>query len=187
MRIVVAVGVAAVLAGFLVLVDRGLAGVLDLSYVAVTLVGTLGIVQGVRYANARRRRTTRTIDLGEPERRARAAVPGSDVDDAIDRATGRVGRRYEPRNGVRERVRALAIDAVARDRNCSRETAATLVDAGTWTDDRVAAAFLAADATYPVRVRLRARLLGRSLYRLGATAAVDAVGRLETAVPGDEP
>lgn len=186
MRLLTAVGVAAVLAGFLVLFDRGLAGVLDLSSVAVTLVGVLGVVQGIRYANARRRRDAKSVSLGEPERRARVPVPGDDVDELIDRAAGRGHRRYELRRRLRSRVRDVVVTEVARARNCDPSTAAALVDSGEWTTDATAAAFLADGASYPVGVRVRARFRGPSLYATGLTAAVDAVGTLAAGSPGTE-
>lgn len=186
MRLLTALGVIAVLAGFLVLFVRGLAGTLDLTYVAVTLVGLLGLVQGIRYTAARRGRERNTLVPAEPERRERAAVPGQDVDDRIDRASGGSLRRYELRDRLRSRVRSVAISAIARDRNCSRERASELVETGSWTDDRTAAAFLASDVSYPIRVRLRVRLFGRSRYRIGLSATVDEVGRLEASDVDDD-
>ncbi|MFC5278019.1 hypothetical protein ACFPM1_04465 [Halorubrum rubrum] len=186
MRPLATVGIAAVAAGFLVAVDRGLASALDLSFVVVTLIGVLGVVQGVRYASARRGRERRSTDLGEPERRERAAVPGSDFDDAVTRAASARRRRGRTaRDDVRSRVRAAAVRAVARRRNCSRERAAELVDDGAWTDDRTAVAFLSRSTAYPIRDQVRGSLPGRSTFRIGATAAVDALDRTSTGL--DDP
>ncbi|WP_066413804.1 DUF7269 family protein [Halorubrum aethiopicum] len=187
MRPLAAVGIAAVVAGFLVAVDRGLAGALDLSFVVVTLIGILGVLQGVRYASARRGRERRSTDLGEPERRERAAVPGSDFDAAVSRAASARRRRGRTaRDDVRSRVREAAVRAVARRRNCSRERAAELVDDGTWTDDRTAAAFLSRSTAYPVRDQVRGSLPGRSTFRIGTTAAVDALERTSVEIDGAE-
>jgi hypothetical protein len=182
-RPLAAVGIAAIAAGFLVAVDRGLAGALDLSFVVVTLIGVLGVLQGVRYASARRGRNRRSTDLGEPERRERAAVPGRDFDDAVARAASSSLRRGRTaRDDVRERVRAAAIRAVARRRNCSRERAAELVEEGAWTDDRTARAFLSPSTAYPVRDQVRGGLPGWSTFRIGATAAVDALERTSVGI-----
>jgi hypothetical protein len=177
-RVLVALGVAAVAAGFAVLVDRGLAGALDLSSAVVTAVGLLGILQGLRYASERRGRDRRTTDLGEPERRDPATVPGTDLDRRIARATlpGRRGRGAK--NTVRSRVRSLAVRAVARGRDLSRDRAEDLVEDGEWTDDRTAAAFLTRSISYPLRVQLRGGLPRRSTFRMGLTAATDGIDRL---------
>ncbi len=178
MRALVVLGVAAVAAGFAVLVDRGLAGALDLSSAIVTAIGILGVLQGVRYVSVRRGRERRTTDLGEPERRDPATVPGTDLDRRIARATlpGRRGRGAK--NTVRSRVRSLAVRAVARGRDLSRDRAETLVEDGEWTDDRTAAAFLTRSASYPIYVQLRGGLPRRSTFRIGLTAATDEVERL---------
>jgi len=185
MRFRTAIGAAAVLAGFLVAFDRGVAGVLDFSYVAVTVVGAFAIVQGLRYANARRGTERRSLDPGEPERRARAVVPGTDFDEDVDRSTGAGRRRYKLRNRLRDRVRTAAIAAVARDRDCARSRATDLVESGEWTDDPIAAAFLAPEVSYPIAHRVRTRLLGRSCFRTGLDAAMDAIERTDPLNPLD--
>lgn len=184
MRPLAVVGVIAVAGGFLVLVDQGLAGALDLSSVVVTLIGVLGILQGVRYASARRGRDRRSADLGEPERREPAAVPGAELDATIARAAASRRRGRSARTDVRSRVRSMAVRAVARERNCSQDHAAELVETGAWTDDGRAAAFLSPATTYSVRDQLRGGLPGRSTFRLGLTAAVDAVERAMTGAAG---
>lgn len=183
MRPLVALGVAAVAVGFVAAVDRGIATALDPSTTVVTLIGALGVLQGVRYANARRNRERAAASPGEPERRAPATVPGADLDERIDRATGPAIGGHRARRRVRDRVREVAVATVARDRNVSVEAAERLVETGEWTDDATAAAFLARPLSYPVQVRLRAVVSGRSRYEFGLQAVVDAVGRL---AGGDE-
>lgn len=179
MRFIVAVGVVAVVVGFVAVVDRGVAAALDPSTVVVTLVGLFGLVQGVRYANGRRKRDRRAADPGEPERRVRASVPGAALDERIARLTsvGRGGHRS--RRELRRRVREVAVASVARDRNCSDSEAVHAVERGAWTDDPTAAAFLSEAASYPIRVRLRAAVSGRTQYGFGLRAAIDAIDRLE--------
>ena len=179
MRPLVAVGVAAVAVGLVAAVDRGVASALDPSTTVVTLIGALGVVQGVRYANARRDRERRAAAPGDPERRAPATVPGAALDERVDRATGSALRGHRARRELRGRTRELAVAAVARDRNVPTEAAVDLVESGEWTDDATAAAFLSRGAPYPVRVRLRAVVSGRSRYEFGLRATVDAIGRLE--------
>lgn len=173
------VGVLAVAVGLLAALDRGIASAISPGSAVVTLIGVLGAVQGVRYANARRERRRLLTDPGEPERRAPAAVPGSDLDERIARVVSPAPGGYRDRRDLRDRVREVAVDAVARDRNCSREAAATAVDDGTWTDDPAAAAFFDTRTAYPVRVRLSAGIRGRSNYWYGLRAAVDEIERVE--------
>ena len=180
MRLLVAVGVAAVAVGFVAAVDRGVAAALDPSTVVVTLIGLFGVVQGVRYANGRRNRERRTTDLGAPERRVRAAVPGDGLDDRIARMTTGPRGGYQSRSEIRSRVRDVAVAAVARDRNRSPADAERAVESGAWTTDPTAAAFLSAERSYPLGVRLRAAATSRSRYEYGLSAAVDAIERLES-------
>jgi hypothetical protein len=173
------VGVAAVAVGLLAALNRGIASAISPTSAVVTLIGVLGVVQGVRYANARRDRRRLLTDPGEPERRAPAAVPGSDLDERIARVVSPAPGGYRDRRDLRDRVREVAVDAVARDRNCSREAAAAVVDDGTWTDDPAAAAFFDTRSRYPIRIRLSAGIRGRSNYWYGLRAAVDEVERIE--------
>ena len=184
MRFLVAVGVAAVVIGFVAAVDRGLAAALDPSTTVVTLIGLFGVVQGIRYANGRRHRERRAADPGEPERRARASVPGADLDERIARMTATTRGGYRSRRELRERVRAVAAASVARDRNCSTTEAERTIEAGRWTDNSAAAAFLSKEVSYPVRVQLRAAVSGRSRYGFGLPAAIDAIDRLEAGEVG---
>ncbi|WP_050032906.1 DUF7269 family protein [Halorubrum halophilum] len=183
MRPLAVVGVAAVGVGFVAVVNRGIAAALDPSAVVVTLIGALAVVQGIRYANERRGRDRRISDPGEPERRAPATVPGADLDERIARMTAGSPGGYASRRELRERIRTAAVAAVARERNRSTAAAERAVAVGTWTDDPTAAAFLADDASYPIRVRLRAAIRGRSRYGYGLRAALGAIERLD----GDDP
>ncbi|MDZ5812033.1 hypothetical protein U4E84_11840 [Halorubrum sp. AD140] len=178
-RPLVAVGVAAVAVGFLAVLDRGVAAALDPSSTVVTLIGALGVLQGVRYANTRRTRDRQAADPGEPERREPAHVPGADIDEQIEQTAAATVGGYGTKRDLRGRVRDVAVASVARERNCSVEEAERLVDDGEWTDDATAAAFLSRDASYPIRVRLRTTLSGRSRYGVGLRASLDAIARSE--------
>ena len=183
MRPLAALGVVAVIGGFLIAVETTLASTLPLSSFALTLVGVLGVLQGLRYANERRSRDRKTRRTGQPERRESATVPGVQLDDDIVRAAnrqyhsrGRVGRNTQER--VRGRVQAVVIRAVAREGNYTVEEAEALVESGEWTDDRAAAAFLSSETSYPLRDRLRGGVFGRPTYLIGVEAAVEAAAAL---------
>lgn len=180
MRFLVVAGVVAVAVGLLAALDRGVAAAISPTATVVTLIGVLGVIQGIRYANARRDRRRLSTEPGEPERRAPAAVPGADLDERIARVASPAPGGYRDRRELRERIRGVAVEAVARDRDCSREAAEAAVDDGTWTDDPVAAAFFDAKTRYPLRVRLSATLRGRSRYWYGLRAATDEIDRTES-------
>ena len=179
MRPLAVVGVVAVAAGFLVVFDAGLAAAFDLSTFVVTLIGVVGVLQGIRYVNARRGRERASVTLGEPERREPATVPGADLDGEIRRAAGDRRRRHRTRERIRGRVRSVAVRTVARRHNRSHERAETLVETGEWTDDPTAAAFLSPSVTYPLRDRLRGGLFGRPTYHVGVLAALTEIERVE--------
>lgn len=105
---------------------------------------------------------------------------GGDFDDEVDERAGIRDRFFSDRPAaLRERVREAAVTAEMRASGCSRTEAVSRVDAGTWTSDREAAAFLSgADGpSPPVRARVRAALGGRAWYQRGARRAADAAVR----------
>lgn len=65
------------------------------------------------------------------------------------------------RDAVRADLRSLAVDVVAHADGCPRQTARRRVADGEWTDDRVAAGYLASEAVLPLHRRLLARLRPR--------------------------
>ena len=183
MRPLAVAGAAAVAVGLLAALDRGIAAAISPTSAVVTLLGVLGLAQGVRYANARRDRRRLLTDPGEPERRAPAAVPGSALDERIAQVASPAPGGYQSRRDLRGRVREAAVVAVARDRNCARAAAAEAVCDGTWTDDPAAAAFFDTRTAYPVRVRFVAGVRGRSNYWYGLRAAIDELERIDGGEP----
>lgn len=78
---------------------------------------------------------------------------------AVDRATDGLLGPAAP-GGVRRRLRAAAVEAVARGDGCSRSEAERRVAGGRWTDDPVVADFLAGTGGSGVRDGLRSLLRG---------------------------
>ncbi|WP_336134745.1 DUF7269 family protein [Natronomonas amylolytica] len=91
------------------------------------------------------------------EAAADAAVEGADHDDA------------------RGTLRSLAADVVAHADGCSREDAAERVRRGAWTDDPVAAAYLADAVDPPFRWRVRAWFRPRRTVRRRIDRTVAAI------------
>ncbi|MFC7074782.1 hypothetical protein ACFQJ7_16050 [Halovenus rubra] len=67
---------------------------------------------------------------------------------------------------IKDRLKESAIRAVKSSTGASQEQARQMLESGTWTDDRVAAAFLSPRCTQPLSERLRSVLdPGQGFYR----------------------
>ena len=183
--ILTTVGVAAVAAGVLMVVNPGFAGLIGTGYFAVTLVGLLALVQGFRVASARRKTEIAGLETPDVETVETMPTPGSDFDERI--AALNTGPRRESirkRRQIREALEAEALAAVARERNCSREEAEALVRAGTWTDDPHAATFLGGDDAPRPSLRERLRLAASTQSTFQHQARRTAVAVARAADPG---
>ncbi|MFC4550519.1 MULTISPECIES: DUF308 domain-containing protein [Halorussus] len=183
------VGVAAVALGVLMVLNPGLAGLIGTGYVAVTLVGLLALVQAARVAGGRKASDVAGADTPDVETVPTMPTPGREFDDRL--ADLRSGLRRETvrrRAEIEEMLRETALDAVAADQNCSREAAAERLEAGTWTDDPHAAAFLGESEVPPPPLldRLRVAASTESKFQLRARRTADAVARLSDADPGPD-
>lgn len=166
------VGLATVLLGFVTLVDRGVAGFFNFGTLFVSGVGVLAIVFGARYAYGARSTTRETVDVDPPEPRYRSAVLGEDVEVAL-RAGGRVGTAR--RAGLRRHLQDVAVDVLVVHGGTGHEAAVRAVDDGTWTDDPVAAGYLADPEALPRRWQARRLLRRRSTERALVERTVDAL------------
>ncbi|WP_224447637.1 DUF7269 family protein [Haloprofundus salilacus] len=173
MRTVTAfVGLLATVFGFAVVADRGLAGLFDLDYLVVTLVGALALVQGVRYGLKRRKTPFHATKTDDPELRYHVPTPGDDID--IDSASGRSLGRAQKQERVRERLREAALETLTGYGGLTLEEAEARLDAGTWTDDPVAAAALQESPPRPsLASRLRAMFRTESPFARSARRVVD--------------
>lgn len=172
MRRLALVGVAAVLLGVVTVLDRGLVGFLQLSYLFVSAVGALALVFGLRYAVAARGRPRRTADVEAPEPRYRSAVLGREVEAAL-RESGSVGAAR--RGELRRRLQDVAVDVLVTYGGHDREAAERAVEAGTWTDDPVAAGYLADPIDLPRRFRVRHLLRQRATVRACVERSLTAI------------
>jgi len=163
------VGVAAVIAGGLFLLEETLAGALALDETLLVLVGLLAVVQGIRYVSRRRDTGRAVVEFGEPEVRHRVPVPGESIDAQFDRAPSPGRLDLSARRRIRERVTETAVETLVFRRSTSPEAARRLLEDGAWTDDPVAAAFLG-DVTPPLRTRVLDRVSPTLAFALGARA-----------------
>lgn len=86
---------------------------------------------------------------------------------------------------VYDRIRELAVDAIARTHRCRKETARKRIERGAWTDDEVVATFLSPSRLDPPsRVRRIWELLtGRHWFRRRLRATITALNALEEDAP----
>jgi hypothetical protein len=174
MRPALLAGIAGVGLGVAAILDRGVAGVFDLDYLFVTFLGVVAGTIGIYYLSRRRRTPRERTSFDDPERRYRAAVPGDDLDERIRRLPLAPGIRGTRRD-VRDRLREAAVRSLVTHAGYEREAARNAVESGEWTDDPVAASFLAEGRKYPPGIRVKA-LFGRvDLPEAGARRSVEAI------------
>lgn len=118
------------------------------------------------------RRTVVAFDRAEtaPERGGDAAVPGDAFDAELADERGRAldGSSFT-RDRIRARLRDLAAHLLVSRRGLTDREAERRLDAGDWTDDDAAAAFLRGDGPTPT---LRERLAGADGFVRGVQASV---------------
>ena len=175
------VGVVAVALGVLMVIQPGLATGIGTGYVAVTVVGALALVQGIRVARARKAAELQAAETPDVETVETVPTPGDDFDREV--AGLRTGPRrtlIRKRAELQEALEATAVRAVADRENCSREAARDAVAVGTWTDDLHAASFLGGDEapSPPLLDRIRIAASGRSSRQFRVRRTADAVARV---------
>jgi len=172
MRRLAPVGTAAVLFGFVTLLDRGVAGLFQLNYLVVSAVGALAIAVGARYANVARKTPRETTSVDPPEPRHRSGVLGV----AVGTALGTGGRIGEARRAeLRRRIQDVAVDALVTSGGRDRAAAARAVEAGSWTGDAVAAGYLAEPQSLPRLWRVRGLVRPRATTRACVERSLDAI------------
>jgi hypothetical protein len=115
-----------------------------------------------------------TLRRDPPEAAAASPVVGERFDTHIESAV------QAARNGnedpIRERLQSIAVEAIVHRDDCSRSSAKSMLSEGAWTDDAVAAAYLAdREATLPLIRRLLAWLQPVRTRRRRIERAVEAI------------
>lgn len=173
----------------------GLAAVIDPAFLRsipadpglVAVVGIALAAVGGRAVLVRRREGVEYADLPEVESRSTATVPGA----AFDRAL------TERRPEVRDHLRSVAVDALVRWTGRTEAAAESLLEEGSWSDDRTAAAFFAPgvspDGGRSIGDRVRGSLgvdggdvVDQARRAVGAVAALSSVDGPDR-VPGPDP
>lgn len=186
MKLSESLGLAFVLGGFLVLFQRGLAGLFDVSFTFVTGVGVLALILGLNYFNVGRQTERRAAELPDVELRYEATQPGTETDELLADAAGLSRAGVAARREFRDRLHEATTETLLRRGDYPSEAAAmAAVDDGEWTTDAVAAWFLA-DTTddAPLSVRLRGVVSSESGFVFAARRTVAAVAAAQR---GDQP
>jgi len=133
-----AVGILAAVGGFVAMVAPSVAAGIGATESLVTVIGFLALLQGYRVVSARRRTSVREFETPDPETRQPLPTPGDEFDEALSARRDKhwAARRHR----VATRLEESAIDAITYAEDCSEAAAYEALDAGTWTDDPVAAA-----------------------------------------------
>ncbi|MBX0295738.1 DUF7269 family protein [Haloarcula nitratireducens] len=143
------------------------------------LVAAFGVAALVLVAAALGGRAVTELEQATPPRPEtvkRAPRFGSDFDETLAGEVGLRARLFsDRREAVRERLRENAVRAELAAEGCRRAEARRRVEAGDWTDDPDAAAFLGASLSPPVRSRIRAAARGETWFRRGARRTAEAV------------
>lgn len=175
------VGVVSVVVGFVALFSRGLAGLFDLSYLFVTVVGVVAIVLGLNAITEARERSQEAANVPDVELRYELPTPGEDVDGLLTDAEGFSRASVTRRRNFHERLRAATLETlVARGEYPTTTAAERAVDAGTWTDDPVAAWFVGETPEPPWAVRARGVLGSNSKFSFATRRTVAALRRVQT-------
>jgi len=154
-RVALAIGILSLGLSLLAIVFPGLVAV-TLDRVVISVVGGVVLLQALRVMLARRRENRDEAVPPDPERRISTSPPGEELEDELERFLGD-RRLYFPRARLREGLREAAVTVLAQYGPHSTTEAEEAVDAGTWTDDVYAAAFLGDERapSPPIRVRVR--------------------------------
>lgn len=111
-----------------------------------------------------------------PETVQPAPVFGADFDEALSDGAGPLSIVLsDRREAIRDRLRENAIRAEIADSGCGRSTAERRVEAGEWTDDPDARAFLDPSRSPGVDSRLRAVARGNTWFERGARRTAETV------------
>jgi len=151
---------------------------LPVERLAVVLLGVTGLGLAVLAVRGRLRASGETAETGRPETTHPVPKPEGDLQAFVNRVDP-VDHPVGLSLGERRALRTVAVEAVARFRNASREAARRTVDEGTWTDDPAGAAFLDDDGpSQSATDRARRLLTGWSPYRARADRAEAAIAEL---------
>lgn len=143
--------------------------------ILVSIIGVLALVQALRVIQSRRHSTLDEAVTPDPELPIATPSPGEDLETVLEQFLDTHVHYYG--NRVREGLRSAAIAVLTQYGTYSEAEAEAALDAGTWTDDRSAAAFLGdeTEPELPVRTQIRNWIRDESSMQRGIRRTVDAI------------
>jgi len=175
-RLLLAVGLVLAAVGFAVAVRPSLASVVRFPPLPTFVVAVFAAVFALVAALARRhtefRDETDDEDRNDAlETRFEAPRPGEDIDARLREGAGTL-RASADNAQFSDRLRAVTVQALVDARGLAPEEAERQLEAGTWTDDRAAAAFFADDVDSPATDVLGAIVSADPVYERQAQHVV---------------
>lgn len=187
-RLLFAAGVLAGLLGLALVLVPGIATGVSVSDVLVYALGGLALLLALGRIQRRRKAERREFQTPEPETPVELPAPGDDVDQRLRnlRDLRQRGRFPTERQDLDERLEEVAIRVIARRDDITRAAAERQLQEGSWTDDRLAAAYFAENVELPVGERLRIGIRTGSPTGIYARHAIEALARSGLGGPPDE-
>ena len=154
------------------------------------IVAVLAIGLGLWRARVRYNTGPTHVELPVPELPFSLPTPGDDLDEMLYRYVYRGEKTLEYPEQIGERLREVAIQVIAHRNECTREEALDVLDDGSWTDNRSAAAYFSAKiaAVEPSPLERLRQVVGRTgsgtAYERQIEETVDAI--VDAAVLVDE-
>ncbi len=141
-RVALAVAVAAAVIGLSLAVVPGASASLALPDLVPTMVAAVAVLAGLSRLRKWLDHDVRQASPPNTERGDPVTVPGDDFDETLARVSNLGSAAGDTRAIMaRDELRELAVDALVRYHGLSESEAEASVDAGTWTEDPLAAEF----------------------------------------------
>lgn len=174
-------GVVLAVAGLALAQSPSIAPGVEAPDLAPTLVAVLAMLAGLVRARSWLGHDPSETTPVERERRSAVAVPGDEFDGRL-RNTPAVGATAGDTRllSVRQRLREAAVDVLESYQGYTEEEAQDALDAGTWTDDRIAAEFFTtrSGTGNSASEALKGTFYGRGPFYRRATRAASELERL---------
>jgi uncharacterized protein (DUF58 family) len=148
----------------------------SLDRILVSIVGVLALVQALRVIQTRRHSELDEAVTPDPELPFATPAPGEELENVLEGFLDTRRTLYH-QNRVRDGLRSATAAVLTQYGGYSKSDAEAALEAGTWTDDRFAAAFLGGEnaPTLPVRNRLQRWIRRESPLQRNVRHTVDAI------------
>lgn len=177
-RALTALGVVVAVIGLFAFVDPTLAGAIFANEFYVSVIGLIALLQAGRVVRDARRSPVDYAETGDPELVEGVPTPGDGFDEALE-STHDV-HSFQGMGEVEDRLEQIGPAVLERRLDCSPAEANERLEAGSWTDDPLAAAFFSDEASdrIPLLTRLRIRWSKRSSFAVRAERAASELERV---------